>query len=234
VKTVIAPALLGLAAALTAGGAGAATVSTCGPNVCYEYDNAQAAIALTGLPTRVGDAMTFLAPSFAALSQNGGGWVTVGGPAGYFIFDRVYTLHAGDEITTFTVVEEFDYEIITDGSVEAALYTLALSNIVGTDVTSTISSFTDAGDTGGPLVDMIAAQLFPAAAFTGPATDMSVGIQNTLRAYTDAAGQLAFIQKKFTLATSTVMNTTVVPVPAAVWLLGSALGALRIARRASR
>jgi hypothetical protein len=30
------------------------------------------------------------------------------------------------------------------------------------------------------------------------------------------------------------MNTTVVPVPAAVWLLGSALGALRIARRASR
>lgn len=233
-KKVIAPALLAASATLLAGNAGAATITACGPNVCYEYDDGQGAIALTGQPTLVGDSMTFLAPSFAALSQNGAGWVTVGGPSGYFIFDRVYTVNLGDEITTFTVVEEFDYEIITDGAVEAALYTVALSNIVGTDVTSTLSSFTDSGDTGGPLVDTIAAQLFPGAAFAGPATDMSVGIQNTLRAYTDTGGELAFIQKKFTLATSTVLNTAVVPVPAAVWLLGSALGALRLARRAAR
>ena len=229
-KNVIAPVVFA-ATALVAGQAGAAPITACGPNVCYEYDNTQAAAALTGLPTLVGDSMQFLAPAFAAQSQNGAGWVTVGGPSGYFIFDRVYTVNPGDEITTFTVAEEFDYEIITDGEVRATLYTNALSNIVATDTTSTTQNFIATGDTGGMLIDSLAAMLYPALQFSGPATDMAVGIQNTLRAFTDASGELAFIQKKFTLATSTIMNTTVVPVPAAIWLLGSGVLALGAVRR---
>lgn len=215
-------------ALLLAGAAQAATVTQCGPNVCYEYDNAQVAAALTGLPTLVGDSLQFLPPSFAAHSTGGAGWVTTGGASGNFIFSRVYTTNALNEIVSLTVHEEFDYEIITGGEVRAALYTQARSLVVATDGTSTLVNFADTGDTGGPLIDTLTAILNPSAAFTGIANNMQVSIQNTLRAYTGAAGQDAFIQKKFTLVTETL---TPVPVPAAAWLLGGALAGLGWLRR---
>jgi hypothetical protein len=206
----------------------AATVTQCGPNVCYEYDNAQAAVGLTGLPTLVGDTMQFLPPSFAAQSTGGAGWVTVGGAAGNFIFSRVYTTNVLNEIVSLTVHEEFDYEIITGGEVRASLYTQARSLVLPSDGTSTVVNFIDTGDTGGPLIDTLTAVLYPAAAFSAIANNMQVGIQNTLRAYTGAAGEDAFIQKKFTLVTETL---TPVPVPAAAWLLAGGLGALGWLRR---
>lgn len=221
-------ALLVASLAALAWPAHAATITQCGPNVCYEYDNAQAAVALTGLPTLVGDSMQFLPASFAASSTGGAGWVTVGGPAGNFIFSRVYTTNALNEIVSFTVHEEFDYEIITGGEVRAALYTQARSLVLASDGTSTVVNFADVGDTGGPQIDTLTAVLFPAAAFSAIANNMQVGIQNTLRAYTGAAGQDAFIQKKFTLVTETL---TPVPVPAAAWFLAGGLAALGWLRR---
>lgn len=214
-------------------GAGAATVNTCGPNVCYTYADDQVAVGLTGQPTRVGDSMQFFEPAFAAQSAGGAGWVTTGGPTGNFLFDRVYTVNAGDEITNFTVSEEFDYHILNGGEVNANLYTAALSNVLGseTDTTSTTQTITHTGPSGGNQIDTVVAQLYPAFIFTQPATDMKVIIQNTLNAYSGASNELAFIQKKFTLVTNTIMNTTVVPVPAAVWLFGSGLGVLGLVRR---
>ena len=58
------------------------------------------------------------------------------------------------------------------------------------------------------------------------ATDVMVTITDILEAETDAAGEQAWIQKKITLAA-----TTVVPVPAAIWLFISALGAAGAMRR---
>ena len=72
--------------------------------VCYDYDTAQAAVALTGLPTRVGDDMQFTPASFLALS-NGAGFVTAG-PAN-FVFSRVWT-PGGQEIASLTVNEVAD------------------------------------------------------------------------------------------------------------------------------
>lgn len=208
----------------------AATITQCGPNICYEYDDAQAAIALTGLPTLVGDAMTFLPPSFLAHSTDGAGFDTA---TANFIFDRVYTTDVLNEIVSFDVHEEFDYEIITDGNVRATLYTQARSLVNALDGTSTTVNFGPvSGDTGGNQIDTLDALLNPAAAFTDIANNMSVTIQNTLRAYTGALGEDAFIQKKFTLVTET-MNPAPVPVPAAVWLFGSALGVLVWLRRRS-
>lgn len=222
-------AMLAAAAAALSAPSQAAVINVCGPNVCYEYDNAQAAVALTGLPTLVGDDMQFLPPAFIAHATGVAGWVTT---TANFIFSRVYTVNPLNEIATFRTFEEFDYEIITDGEVRLALYTQARSNILATDGTSTIVNWSATGDTFGQQIDEVHAYLYPAAAFVGPAIDMKVTIQNTLRAYTDALPEDAFIQKKFTL--STVTTTPVIPVPAAVWLMGSALGLLGWIRRRRR
>lgn len=210
------------AALLSANAAQAALVSACGPNVCYEYDNAQLAVGLTGLPTLIGDEMQFLPPAFIAHATGVAGWVTT---TANFIFSRVYTVNPLNEIATFHTFEEFDYEIITDGEVRATLYTQARSNIVPSDGTSSIVNWSDSGDTFGAQIDSIDAYLYPAAAFAGAASDMRVTIQNTLRAYTDALGEDAFIQKKFTFIAVTTQPSPV-PVPGAVWLLGSGLGVL--------
>ena len=211
---------------LASGATQAATVTQCGPNVCYEYDNAQTAVALTGLPTLVGDSMQFLPPAFIALSSNNGIVTTTAN----WIFSRVYTTNALNEIISLTVSETFDYEIINGDQVRAALYTQAASLVQAGDFTNTnpIPSFIATGDSGGPQVANLVAVLNPAAAFTGMANNMSVNIQNTLRAITNAAGEEAFIQKKFMLVTETLDP---VPVPGAVWLLGSALGLMGWLRR---
>lgn len=203
--------------------ASAALVTDCPISaiVCYEYDNAQAAVGWTGLPTRVGDDMQFTPASFLALS-NGAGFVTAG-PAN-FVFSRVWT-PGGQEIASLTVNEEFDYEIVNGGDVRATLYMQARSNLVSSDSLSNIWSLPIVGDSGGPQIANLSGTLLTAASFTQAANDMRVTIQDTLRANA-GAGQLAWIQKKFTLVTETV-----VPVPAAVWLLGSALGLLGMARR---
>lgn len=208
----------------------AAVVTACGPNICYEYDDAQAAIVLTGAPTLVGDDMQFLPAAFGAHSTGVAGWHLT---TANFIFARVYTVNPLNEIATFHAFEEFDYEIITDGEVRATLYTQARSNLVSADTTSTLINWSDAGDTGGAQIETLNAYLFPAAHFVALAQDMRVTIQNTLRAYADALAEDAFIQKKFTLmAVTTQPAPAVVPVPATLWLLGSALGLLGIARRA--
>lgn len=192
--------LLALAVGFTAP-AGAAIINTCGPNVCYEYDDAQAAIALTGTPVLVGDDMEFLPPAFIAHATGVAGWVTA---TANFIFSRVYTVDANNEISMFHTFEEFDYEIITDGEVRATLYTQARSNILSSDSISTVVNLGPiTGDTFGPQIDDLHAYLYPATAFTAAANDMRITIQNTIRAFTDALAEDAFIQKKFTLVAIT-------------------------------
>lgn len=206
------------------GSASAATVQLMGDTVVYEYDDGTnaAALALFGTPDIVGDTVRFLSSSFRAESNNGEGAVT---ESANFIFDRVYSKNSAD-IMKIEVVEFGDYTISGGDEVNADVLLIASSNVDLSDFTSGSDSFDAFGDSGSGLPTWtMTASVDPEAAFVFAANDLALSLQNTLRAVTDANGETAWIQKKLTLVATTV------PVPAAVWLFGSALGLLGWMRR---
>jgi hypothetical protein len=224
------------AASVLALPATAATVTQCGPNVCYEYSNTQGAVALFGLPTLVGDAMVFTPTTFEARSADGVG-VTTGTNTDVvdatWVFARVYSVNPTNEIASLLAYEEGDYEInYAAGEVHGDLYLRArgLNNLLEASIIDT-DAFDSVGTSGGLQLWDMQANLTPAASLTQLATNMTVTIQNTLAAFTSnttPGSELAWIEKKLTLEVTTV---TPVPLPAGIWLLGPALGLLGLARR---
>jgi hypothetical protein len=145
----------------------------------------------------------------------------------------VYSI-AGAEIVSFTVNESGDYRIINGGTVSASLRLQSVDKVNNglggsfpeVTVSSPIPNWNTSTPTGLVFQNWsLSASLTPAAAFQDLASVVDLQIQNTLDAFTFASGQQAFIQKKLTLVTS------VVPVPAAVWLFGSALAGIGFLRR---
>ncbi len=232
-------ALGGLAAAVALGlalPAGAATVTACGPNVCYEYDNTQPAVSLFGLPTLLGDIMFFTPTTFEARSADGVGIHTATNTDvvdATWVFTRVYSITPGNEITSIVAYEEGDYESnYAAGSVSGDLYLRArgLNNLLEASLIDT-DAFDFTGNSGGVQLWDMGASLTPAASLAQLATNLTVTIQNTLTAFTSNStpgSELAWIEKKLFLDVTTV---SVVPVPAAAWLLGPALGLLGLMRR---
>ncbi|MDH3978472.1 MAG: hypothetical protein OEU86_08150 [Gammaproteobacteria bacterium] len=228
--------LIGLALLLVISASQAATVTLNGSSIKYQYDTVTNADALLlfGTPTIVGDTVRFLPPSFRAESVDGlasspdltGGTDIV---SANFIFERVWSTN-GDAFTQLQVVEFGDYEITNGDSVSGDLYVQAASNVNGLDFIFGTDEFNASGDSGGLGTWDMGVSLFPADDFTGDANDMAVSIQNTLTATTDANGETAWIQKKIAF-TAGDAPITLVPLPAGVWLFGSALGLLGWSRR---
>lgn len=228
IKTSMAAAISLFAFVISAQTASAAPVTQCGPTICYTYDDAQVAVGLFGQPTLVGDSVRFLPPNFRAQSDDGALTDTA---TANFIFDDVYT-KSGNDIYSIRVIESGDYEITNGDWVSADMYLQIANNNNALDLTSSLSSFDASGDSGGiqrwmlddtirPLEDQSDLLGTPWA----DSSSLALNIQNTLQAYTDANGETAWIQKKITLSISEV------PVPAAVWLFGSALAGLGWLRR---
>ena len=225
-------------AVIVAAGPGLAQATTldCSANICFQYDETQGAVAYFGTPTLVGDAEVFLPPNFRAESINGAG---IHAPFGQtdiqsanFIFDRVYSV-SGGEIGSVLVSEAGDYDISGDtgglpDNVHVDIYT-QIANNASAEFASDLVNFDASGNSGGTQNwALLSNVLDPATAFTAYANDVAVNIQNTLKAFSDEAGGDAWIQKKFVVQIGTVVP---VPVPAAVWLFGSGLGLLGLARR---
>lgn len=193
-----------------------ATVIDCGPTVCFQYDETQAAISGLGVPVRVGDAMQFLPPSVLLVSASGAAAPDL---SFSFVFDRVFSV-SGGEISLLRVFEEGDYEIIGGGMVGSRLEIQAQSNLAAEEAIAA-AVFGDSGDSGVAQLWDLEVAVAPAAAFTGPATDVRLTIGNLLQAGTTGFGELAWIQKKFILGTAEVAP---VPVPGTLWLFATGAG----------
>jgi len=227
--------LAGFAPAVNAAGcSGTQVANICtlvGPTITYQYDVTQGAVALFGDPDLIAgtDTLSFDPDAFIAESVNGlsgiGGTVTT---TATFKFDNVFSNDGASPIMMLQVLELGDYEIETGDRVAADLWLSGTENIFSgsfPDTTTDNDSFDATADTGGSTVNWsLSAGIDPSATLEG-AHDISVLIQNTLLAETDASGERAFIQKKLTF------TAAIVPVPAAVWLFGSALGLLAWVRR---
>jgi hypothetical protein len=227
VRIVLFRALGALAALLMVASAQSATVTLNGSSIKYVYDDVvnAAALALFGTPTINGDVVRFLPPSFKAESIDGIGTITGTNTdlvSGNFIFDRVYSTNQ-KALTQIQIVEFGDYEITNGDDVSADLLFTMSNNNNFLEFTSDSQAFDAAGDSGGLQTWQLVSLLSPEGEFSAVANDVAITIQNTLTATTNANGETAWIQKKISLVATT---GTLVPVPPAVWLFGSALGLL--------
>ena len=232
--------LLGLgaiAAGFAASPAQAVPVTLCGTSICYEYDNnagVNPGIALYGAPTLLsGNTLSFVPTNFNADSDSSNSIPTPTSVA-VFKFSRVYTTNGG-EIASITVNESGDYQIIGSGFVNVNMRLQSVDNVDDglptpgfAESTAPQFNWNASTPTGGPLVNWsLTGVITPAAMFADLATDIDFSIQNTLQAFA-ASPSYAFVQKKLSLQVTAVST---VPVPAAVWLFGSALGLFGFMRR---
>ena len=205
-------------------------ITQCGPNICYTYDAGQSAAAYFGLPTLLGDSMRFIPPNFRAESLNAAGTVSL---SATWLFDNVYST-SGAEIGSVFVSEAGDYSITGESGGAPDTVGVNLSTLVADNASAEfvldIKNFSASGNTILPPQTwaLVSGTINPATAFTAIANNVAVSIQNTLSATTDEVGGDAWIQKKFVVQVGSVVP---VPVPTAVWLFGSALGLMGVARR---
>lgn len=220
--------------------ANAVTQTYCGPNLCFVYDDAQAAVAYYGQPQFAGDDAYFLPNLFRAQSLDGVGLHTPFGNTdfvdGTFVFDQIYTINPNNEIANILAYEEGDYEInYAAGEAHGDLWL----NAFGLNAIEPLVVATDSvdflGNSFGNQLWAMSANISPATALTQLANNLTLTIQNQLSAFTsDTTGgsEYAYIEKKLLLQINTLIPVTeTVPVPAAAWLFGSAFGVLSVLRR---
>jgi len=199
----------------------AASVTKCGTDVCFTYDDS----TLFGDASVVGNSIFFLPTDFIAESLNGGVDST-----NTTLNIEVNAITAGFDMSQFLLQEQGDYYLDGEGASVSAGGLFA--------VTSTSKTCPDGGffpcrieqifnadpmTTQGAFDEWSVAAAIDLASEGDWGTDSSVimTIENIITATTLNDGEEAFIQKKIA-----GVGITVVPVPAAVWLLGSALGGL--------
>lgn len=210
--------------------AGAASITQFGDDVSFTYDDS----TLYGTGVVVGNTIFFTPSTFFAESLDGEGLVT----ATETLHIDVSATTSGFNMTNFTVYEQGDYKQRGSGasaSADGYFQATSLTTLCGTPLSPCAGltlynsgTLADTGDSLG-LWNMGGDLDLASVAGWGSDTDVRLTIQNILTAETLNSGEIAFIQKKFSVSIPQV------PVPAAVWLFGSGLlGLVGVARRRVR
>ncbi len=218
------------AALLWAQSSGAAIVHLAGDTVDFYYDDAQPGMAAYGSLTAVGDAIFATPDQFQAeVGGNGGvvtfsalGTVTVVVKPGY-AFDAISVAQEGDYLVSgiHSSVNVTGNLSVADSNNPATSEALVMSNSgLGMNDGQT-HTWTSSGS-----FDL-------STAMWNGVNSVELSLDTLLQASTpDSSGDYAFIQNKFTGVGMVTIQTTVVPVPAAVWLMASGLlGLVAAARR---
>ncbi len=220
--------LFGFVLAFTLTCAQAATVVQTGTDVTFTYDNS----TLFGPGTVVGNSLFFSPTTFKAQSTNAQGAVLTNATLNITVDVNA---GSGFVLTQFKLVELGDYLLTgTSSSADASgrLQVTSNTTICGSLFPCLDSQVFTAGPltATGTLTNWSASAGIDFANTAGWGTDTSViaQIQNDLSATSTVNGESAMVQKK---AQGVGLIVNPVPVPAAVWLFGSALGVLGWMRR---
>lgn len=221
-STNVIPCLL-ITAAFACGSAQAAMVTVFGTDLSFTYDDATP----FGSAIVVGNSLTFSPTNFKAESLNGQGTVSSNVSLNVDVSVLAGHSYAIDKVQ---VSEHGDYKLLgptasvsVGGALTLISYTKTDPNNFGSPYSS-INTFNAGSLTqqGGPTL-WSAAVIADMNGQLGWQTDthLLVKLENLLSATTLAGDQQAFVEKK--ISSVGIQFVPAVPVPAAVWLMGSAL-----------
>ena len=221
-KTTIMRAGVLAAALCTATTGQAAIITLSGDTVDFVFDDTQPGLSYYGSLNVVGDSIFATPDSIIAQAANGGNDSLV-------VPATVVTVvaHAGYEFTSATVGIEGDYTVSGDGASVSISNTLVVSE-AGAPGNSVSPAMVNSGfgNTGGPYNWSSVGTADLSTAMWDGVTSIELSLSSILTASTTSSGESAQIQEKFTASSVVAIETSPVPVPAAVWLMGSGLLAL--------
>jgi hypothetical protein len=201
-----------------------AMVVDCGPRICFQYDETQAAAAAFGLPFRVGDTLEFLPPAAVALAAGAGNPASL---SATFIIDRVFS--SLGNLAGLQLHVEGDQDATAGSSVGSSIGLQAFDNS-GPGTGNGSASYTAIGDGNGPRLWQLQATLDPDDLSGAPSADLRLQLTSLLSASADGAGASAWIATKYL-----AISVTAVPAPPAMGLFLAAAAAVGArARRRSR
>jgi len=224
---------LGMLFAIVSPASHAALVTQCGTTLCFTWDDTQ--LSIFGTPSIVGDKIIFDPTTFSANSLNGQGVVTTNATVNITV-----DVMQGYAFDSMSLSEAGDYFLWGDNSAVSVGGQLRVRD--DADTLLVTDSITASGpfDIFNTPFDLTphnwdaAASVSLAGAEWNGVTQVVMKIENILSAYTqngDSGPLQAFIEKK-EVGVEVDIVTTVVPIPAAVWLFGSGLlGLVGVARR---
>jgi hypothetical protein len=213
-------------AAVMSTAADAAVVTVFGDDLSFTYDDS----TLYGSATVVGNNIFFLPTSFTAESLNGGSDLS-----NEILTIQIDVTTEGFVLTDFSLTELGDYFLEGSGATVSVGGNFTVAS--GTSAYSDTDSLS-----AGPLLvqgaytDWSVSSTIMLVDTAGWASDASVlvTLENILSAETLANGEQAFIEKKIGAVGIMTNEAPPIPVPAAVWLFGSALFGLAGLRRRSQ